>query len=221
MRKITILVISTFAFLFGFVSAGFGQDTYVNVKGGLLGAGLEIERSFNNKLGARLGVNYFPYDYSGTEDEIDYNFELDLMTLGLFLDWHPFEGSFRLTGGMMYNGNSLDATAESAASYEIGDETYLGSEIGTLYGEMDFNDFVPYAGLGWNTAFGKDGHWGIIFDIGVMFQGAPKADLIATGPIASNTEFQAELAKEENNLQDDLDKFEFYPNIAIGLSYRF
>jgi len=51
-----------------------------------LGAGLEIERSFTDTISARVGVNYFPYDYSGTEDEIEYDFELQLMTLGVFLD---------------------------------------------------------------------------------------------------------------------------------------
>jgi hypothetical protein len=221
MKKITVQITSIFIFLFGFVSIGFCQDTYLNIKGGLLGAGLEVERSFNDKVSARVGFNYFPFDYNGTEDDIEYDFELDLMSLGVFLDWHPFEGSFRLTGGVIYNGNSLDSTAQSAATYEIGDQTYTGNQIGTLNGEIDFNDFAPYAGLGWNTAFGKDRHWGFIFELGVMFQGSPEADLTATGPIASQPDFMTELAKEEDNLQDDLDDFNLYPNISIGLSYRF
>lgn len=221
MRKKTIQIISIFIFLFGFVSTGFGQDTFIGIKASLLGAGLELERSFSDMFSARVGINYFPYDYSATEDDIDYDFELDLMSLGIFLDWHPFKGSFRLTGGLMYNSNSLDSTAESAATYEIGDQVYTGSEVGTLNGEIDFNDFAPYVGLGWNTAFGKDRKWGFICEFGVMFQGSPTADLSAIGPIATDTSFQAELAKEEDNLQDDLDNFEFYPNISIGFNYRF
>ena len=221
MRKITIQIITIFIFLSGFAATGFGQDTFIGVKGGLLGAGIELERTFTDTISARIGVNYFPYDYTGTEDDIEYDFDLDLMSLGLFLDWHPFMGSFRFTGGVMYNGNSLDAEAEPSVTYEIGDQTYTVSEIGTLNGEIDFNDFAPYVGLGWNTAFGKDRNWGFIFELGVMFQGSPTADLSATGPIASDPAFQAELAKEENNLQDDLDNFEFYPNISIGFNYRF
>ena len=54
-----------------------------------------------------------------------------------------------------------------------------------------------------------------------MFQGSPTANLSATGPIASDPGFQADLAKEENNLQDDLDNFEYYPVISIGFNYRF
>ena len=54
-----------------------------------------------------------------------------------------------------------------------------------------------------------------------MFQGSPEVTLSATGPITSDTTFLAELAKEEDNLQDDLDSYEFYPIISIGINYRF
>lgn len=219
--KKTIQIISIFIFLFGFAFTGFGQDTFINIKGGLLGAGLEIERSFNDSFGARVGINHFTYDYTATEDDIEYDFELDLMTLGLLLDWHPFKSSFKLTGGVMYNSNTLDSTSKSIATFDIGDQTYMGSEIGTLNGDIDFNDIVPYFGLGWNTAFGKDGHWGFIFELGAIFQGTPTANLTATGPIANDPAFMTELAKEEDNLQEDLNDFEYYPNISIGISYRF
>ena len=221
MTKKTIQLISIVIFLFASVSTGFGQDTFIGIKAGLLGAGFEVERSFTDTIGARVGVNYFPYDYNATEDDIDYDFELQLLTLGVFLDWHPFKGSFRFTGGMIYNGNSLDATAKSATTFDIGDNTYSGSQVGTLSGEIDFNDFAPYAGLGWNTAFGKEGHWGFIFELGVIFQGSPTAKLSATGTLANDPGFRADLSKEEKNLQDDLDSFEYYPVISIGFNYRF
>ena len=221
MTKKTIQIFSIVIFLFTFATASFGQDTFIGLKAGLLGPGLEIERSFTDTISIRAGINYFDYDYDGTEDDIDYDFELQLMTFSVFLDWHPFKGSFRLTGGVMYNGNELDAKAKSATTFDIGDNTYPGNQVGTLTGEIDFNDFAPYVGLGWNTAFGKDGHWGFTFELGVMFQGSPTANLSATGPIASDPGFQADLAKEENNLQDDLDNFEYYPVISIGFNYRF
>lgn len=85
----------------------------------------------------------------------------------------------------------------------------------------DFDDVVPFAGLGWNTVFGKDGHWGFIFELGVIFQGTPEANLSITGPLKNDAAFQANLAKEERNLQDELDNYEYYPVIALGLSYRF
>lgn len=54
-----------------------------------------------------------------------------------------------------------------------------------------------------------------------MYQGAPKVDLTAVGGVGTPPGFDAELAKEEKNIQDDLNEFKFYPVVAIGLSYRF
>lgn len=219
--KISVQLTLIGFFLVALTSNSFAQDTFVGLKAGSLGAGVELETSLGDMFGARLGANYLPYDYSGTGDDIKYDFDLQLMTLGAFLDWHPFKGSFRLTGGVLYNGNSLDATAESSQTFDIGDNTYTGDQVGTLAGEISFNDIVPYAGLGWNTAFGDDGNWGFIFELGVMFQGSPSADLSAIGTAANDPTFQADLAKEEKSLQDDLDNFEYYPVISIGFNYQF
>ena len=87
--------------------------------------------------------------------------------------------------------------------------------------KIDFIDIAPYLGLGWDTSFGKNKGFGFLFELGAIYQGSPKVDLSADGPISSNPTFQIELAKEESNLQSDFDEFKVYPVIAIGLSYRF
>jgi len=65
---------------------------------------------------------------------------------------------------VLYNGNSLDATGKSATTFDIGDNTYPGNQVGTLSGEIDFNNFAPYAGLGWNTAFDKEEYWDLFLN---------------------------------------------------------
>jgi hypothetical protein len=45
--------------------------------------------------------------------------------------------------------------------------------------------------------------------------------LNATGPIASQPEFQANLAIEERNLEDDARPFRFYPVLSFGLAIGF
>ncbi len=199
----------------------YAQSSSIALKVSTLGAGLEIERSFSDLIGGRIIANYFTYDYSGTEEDIEYDFDLTLQSIGLLLDWHPFKGSFRISGGVIYNGNGLDAKARSSATYEIGDHTYTADEIGKLTGEIDFDDFAPYAGIGWDTSSGKKQGLGFVFEIGVVFQGTPDVDLSASGPIASDATFQRDLAKEEDDLQDALNEFKFYPVLAIGISYRF
>ena len=215
------LIAAAITLLFFFASEGYSQNVALNVKASTLGAGLEVEGVLFDSLGARLGVNYLSYDYSGTEDDIEYNFDLSLETLSLLLDWHPFQGPFRISGGGIYNNNHLDLKAKSSTTYEIGNTTYTATQIGMLDGEIDFNDIAPYLGLGWDTSFGKKNRIGFLFELGVMYQDSPDVDLSVSGSVSSDQAFLNDLAKEEKNLQDDLDSFKYYPVIAVGLNYRF
>lgn len=197
------------------------KEISVNLKAGTSGIGVEGEYSLNEYLGARLGANYFKYSYDGTKDDVKYNFDLGLKTVSALVDLHPFKGSFRLSAGAFYNWNQLDATAESSATYDIGNNTYTGAQLGTLKGTIDFNKIAPYFGLGWDTSFGKESGWGVVLDAGALFQGNPKVALSADGPISTDPTFQQNLALEEKNLQDDLDSYKVYPIISLGVSYRF
>jgi hypothetical protein len=55
----------------------------------------------------------------------------------------------------------------------------------------------------------------------VAFIGSPDVDLSATGPIASNPDFMANLAEEEREINNDLEDFKFYPVLCMSLFYRF
>lgn len=72
-----------------------------------LGAGLEVAKGFSSNFGVRAGFNYFTYSYDATESDVSYNLELELKSFAFFADWHPFEGAFRLSGGLLINGNGL------------------------------------------------------------------------------------------------------------------
>ena len=124
-------------------------------------------------------------------------------------------------GGVMYNDNHIDINSEPAATFEIGDTTYSTQDAGTLEGKVDFNDIMPYIGIGWDTSFGKNNRFGLLVDLGVVYQGSPDVDLSADGPLASNQAFQNDLQTEEDKLKEDLEAYEYYPVIGIGLSYRF
>lgn len=194
----------------------------ISGKAGTLGLGLEGTGQINPQVNGRLGVNAFQYEFDGEESEIEYDFDVELLNFAALLDWFPFGGSgFRLTGGVIVNENSLDAEAKSSSTFTIGDTTFNAAQVGTLTGNVDFNPAGPYLGIGWGNPFGKNKRWSFALDLGVFYQGEPDVNLNTTGLLSSNAAFQADLAREEQNLEDELAIFKFYPVLAVGITYRF
>lgn len=174
------------------------------------------------KLSVRVAANAFNYNHDTTSDNIDYTGKLKLKSELLLLDWHPFEGRFRFTGGMVANGNKFDLAAKpNGGTYEINGKTYTAAQVGTLAAKVDFPSTAPYLGIGWGDSTQTAGlHF--IGDIGVIAQGSPKAKLTAAGGTLSNDPtVQADLKQAEADLQTKLNDFKFYPLVQVGIAYRF
>lgn len=189
-------------------------------KASTLGLGLELSGP-RDHFNARAGVNYFDYSYSDEYENIDYDLDLELRSVAAFLDWHPAGGSFRLTSGMLFNQNELAAEAKPDGSYDIGGTQYPAALVGDLTGDIGFDDYAPYLGLGWATDNASDGGFGMSVDLGVAYQGSPDVELAASGPISADPGFQADLEAEQQALADDLEDYKYYPVVAVGFSYRF
>jgi hypothetical protein len=215
-------ILITFALLLVFpFSLVYAQNISMALKASTLGVGLEAEKTFTDSFGGRIGINYFTYDDTWTKDDIDYNYDLNLLSVSALLDWHPFKGSFRISGGALYNGNDIDLDAKTVATYQIGGTTYTSANIGNLTGNVDFNDIAPYLGIGWDTTFGKSKKFGFLLELGAIYQGSPEVDLSISGPLSGNQALQNDLQTEEDNLQKELDNFEYYPVLAVGFNYRY
>lgn len=189
-------------------------DVGVGVKGGMLGLGAELTVGMTDTLNGRLGYNTYTFNTSATESDIKYDIDMKWQTTALLLDWHPGGGGFRLTAGYMINGNKLDMQAQSVTGLDIGDGNYDVE----LASEVKFNN-APYIGVGWGNAAKRKG-FGFIFEAGAMYQGAPKVDIKATCS-GSCSGFDENVAKEETNLQGDMDDYKWYPQVAFGVSYSF
>lgn len=188
----------------------------LGVKAGTLGAGIEATYGLSERFNLRFGINSYTYDYDETASGICYDAELDLGSGALLIDWHPFAGVFRISAGYMRNDNVLRLTATPTEPQEIGGVPYNPGDIGTLHGEMTFEENVPYFGIGWgNAARGKG--LGMSFEIGAMFQDSPQVALTAENSNIS----QADLDQEAREIEEDLEEFEIYPVISFGLSYHF
>ena len=200
-------------------------DVSIGVKGGTLGAGLEAGVDLSDNFALRGGINYLKYSFHATISNIDYDFEPEFKSGSLLLDWHPFTNSFKLTAGTYINSNEVDVEgtyrkdlipAEYASYADLAD-------LAKVKGTVDFNTFAPYVGLGWASNQGDHG-WGVSLDLGVMFQGSPDiSELYVDDPLGLGsdprvTEF---LGDERQAIQDELDKFQYYPVASIAVSYKF
>ena len=183
-----------------------------------LGAGLEVAKGFTPNFGLRAGFNYFSYGYDATESDVSYELDLGLKSFGLFADWHPFKGAFRLSGGLLINGNGLSGSAKPTTLVEIGGTDY---DLTSVNLDISYNTLAPYLGLGWDTTFGDRDNWGFAFDLGLIYSGSAEAALSVSGPDQVAAIGAGDVKKEQDELQNDLDSLKWWPVISAGLVYQF
>lgn len=194
-------------------SAEFG----IGVKASTLGAGVELGVPLGEMFVARAALNRYSKGAEQTINSIDYSSDLDLNSTSLFLDWHPFKGTFHLTAGYLLSNNELAVTATPSEAVVVGDNTYQPGDIGRIDGVVNLGS-GPYVGLGWGNLPAKG--LGFSFELGLVQMGSPDAELTIEDPngfIAANNDIE----KERERMENDLDQYDTYPVISLGLSYGF
>jgi len=200
-------------------------------KAGTLGFGLEGVGAISPNFNGRLGVNYFDFGIDTEQSDIDYDADVQLFSVSALLDWYPSKRSdFRITGGLFYNNNKVDAIARSTETLDIAGVEFPAAAVGQLEGELTFpNTISPYVGIGFGNPVKRDRAFSFSIDLGVLFAGSPEVDLTATGPIAGpalqlpivGPLLEDAIQEEEDDIEDDLSGLKIYPVLTIGVSYQF
>ncbi|MCR4304276.1 MAG: FecR domain-containing protein [Gallionella sp.] len=192
----------------------------LTAKVGTLGYGAEFNFGKSDSFSTRIGLNAYTYKHNAKASTVNYDFKLQLQTASALADWYPFEGGFRASGGLFYNNNKATLGGNpTGGDYIINGVTYTSAQIGSLQATMTFNKAAPYLGIGWGNPVAKNKGWGMVSDIGVMFQGKPKIDLTVTCA-TSCPQLSTDAAAENAKLQEDLSKFQMWPVISFGISYQ-
>jgi len=189
----------------------------MGLKAGTTGFGIEAVYGLSDKWNLRGALNGFSYDTDFEEEGIDYDADLRLRSASMMVDWHVFDGGFRLSAGAFSNRNKLVGVAE-ADDLEIGDNIYAArAEV-----DIDWRRFAPYAGIGWGNSL-KGGRLSFSTDLGVMFTGSPTARLTATerSGAVDPADFEADVRREEANLNDEISDVKYWPVLTVGVTYRF
>jgi hypothetical protein len=178
-------------------------------------------------LNGRFGINYFKHDFDKTSSGIDYDVNGKLESFDLLFDWYVRPGTnFRLTGGLVYNGNRFDAQAKAGplGKLTINGNSYTAADVGILSGHIAYRKAAPYLGIGWGNALAQDSRWNFNADLGVIYQGSPNVQLASIGCTTSQTVCETlanDVAATRASFGDDLNKYKVYPVLRAGLSYRF
>ncbi|MCF8242882.1 MAG: hypothetical protein K9J16_15995 [Melioribacteraceae bacterium] len=213
MKKMLLLIL-----LLVFPSLLFSQNYAAAIKMSTIGISVEGYRSFGDQFNARLGASLFSYSYdSGIISGEDYKFvaDLSLASISALADWFPFESSsFRLSGGLFINLNTIDVTATPTVTRQVGGDTYGPEELGDLYLDLRFNKVAPYLGFGFGNPTAGESGLGFTFDVGTFYQGAPAVDMRAYGLLEPS-------ADQGPLIEENLNWFKWYPIFSLGLTYKF
>jgi len=203
-------------------------DIGVYAKGGTLGLGGGVGVDVIDNVTARLGYTAYSFDKDISTSDIDYKGKAKLGGAEALLDWYPFAGTFRVTGGLVFSRNKIDVDAKLNQAVTINGSTYQASDIGSLSGNVKFKSTVPYLGIGWGNVAGKSGNFHFIADIGVEFQGSPDVKLHGSCTPAFQTsnpsecaQLTSDVAQEEHDLNNKVSDYKWWPVLNIGVAYRF
>lgn len=187
-------------------------------KAGSTGLGAELTVGLADSLNLRLGAGGLGYNYARSISGIDYDAHLSLSSGSAALDWHPSGGAFRLSGGLLIQGNKATGLAVPRGVVTIGDSTYPANAVGDITAEVDFpRSVAPFATLG----FGNGARGGRLFfslEVGAAFSGSPAVTVSAS---RATPGLQADLESEARQVEDDLSWLKTYPIVALGIGIRF
>jgi hypothetical protein len=201
------------------------QAAGVGARVGTTGVGADVAFDIMPTLSARFGYSGGKLDRTFDDSDISYDGTLSLSNTSALLDFAPLGPLFRISGGLVYAKNKVDATGVPNGNvYVIDGKPYNASDVGTLNGQLKGDKTVaPYLGIG----FGRVSGTGINFyaDFGVMFQGGASVNLTAscgpTTPAATCDAIRSSVAQEQQKLQDDVKAFKYWPVANIGVTVGF
>lgn len=199
-----------------------------------LGQVIEVGKKLGDSLNLRIAIGS---DYESGNIEYSSADEVEVESVlsgdigqwsashsSLLIDYHPWQGNFRLTLGL--TDNALKWSAKNNGAVSIGGNPIAQGVVDSVEIEVQFTDGIsPYIGLGWASGFDKAKGFSFNGDIGVFatsdFVVLFDANCIDGQLISAGCEAAKEDAKNElKELQAD-EIISLLPLVGLGVSYKF
>lgn len=194
------------------------QDMYLGVGlPGLVAIGYAHPMATNWGLRGEYSGGFSDSENS-VEDGVNVSGLIKANRLGVFVDWFPLGGGFRLVGGLTVN----DIKAEFNA-LGTGGSTINGKPV-NLAGEtfkvaITYPTTTPYLGIGYGHQSSTVKGLGFYADLGVMI-GTFDAE-VSTTLVGRQGFTQADIDAQSQKMRDSVNGQSVLPSFSIGVVYRF
>lgn len=195
-----------------FVSNVNALDFGIGAKAGINGVGLDLTVGLTKTINLRFAAAQVSIDDEeesvtvgddGAEGDIDAELEFDFGSNAIMLDWHVFNGGFRVTGGMFKHTGAVDLSGNLQSDIVVDGQPLATDDLGEINGEVSLSDsYQPYIGIGWGRGAGGKGGFSFSADLGVALLD-PSVDLDADVRAGTNGLSQAELNRRLADLESD------------------
>lgn len=205
----------------GAPAAALAGEAYVKV--GLPGVVIGYAQSVNEQLGLRIDAGTTGnLARDRTESGVPYRATAKYNRVGLFGDYRPFGGRFRLTAGLTVNEATLrlDSRFDGVTPVTINETTLTPSATDFFRARVKIPRLTPYFGIGWGH-HPQDAGLGFVADLGVSIG---KAKVTVDQNLVENYPgliSQADVDAETRQLKDEVGKVRILPHVAVGMSYRY
>ena len=205
----------------------------IGVGVGTLGPEISASLKLLNNFDAVAAYSSLDYDDTFSDDdqnEFTASARIEAPRIGI--QYFPLSNfGFFLEGGMVFGSPEIDIAfqADDNAQFEVNDVMYNVADIGTLTGSASFDvESAPYLLAGFGRSVG--GGLGLSISAGLISYGSMDVDIQNSqctlgGNLLERTQLcgtlQANILAEESKVNSDLEGFELWPFLRVGLSYSF
>lgn len=195
---------------------------------GLDGVGVEFSNALTESFNVSMSYGAGKINTTRSVSGISYTADTSVGGIGFKASYFPFASSgFHATAGFLLNNTEIDAEAQSDGGvYYINDNAYPANAVGSMKAKIQFPSSSPYLGIGWGNPVRAGSRLNVTFDVGVQYLKSINASLTAScnNSVINQlqcTQLKNDVALEERQLQDEVNKISWWPTARIGVHYQF